>query len=612
MKRTFALLLAAIMLTPGESFAQAVSAAGLRGVTLGSPAISLQSPVPFSALVPSSSVSPLAPAALTPTALPPAPAPSIAVPVIARAAALVPSALAAAPLIQAQARIAKSAENSAPALEALFDGGLAAPARDAVDGVSGSVPSALAPSLGAPSSSPSFEPRSPKDDSGRAPWRRKVTEYKQRFVSWVSNTPSEILLIGVLGLAIGLGAGHKHESDREKHIPLAFSEIHQIERDAERAGMAVGPLTRYLTSTSDMTMKVFEVWNESHANTYVGSNVHNFATELEYKMDPSFKFHRYEIFDFVRDLPAQADAATAQLSHLDQLRRGLSPVVNDFNRSWDDSHTDHYRTEYYTVTVDDGKGKSHTETRSREVYDHTTHTYTYDRASGERASTGADALIARTGSLALTEVLHTASQTNAEGEYAAEKSRRNANGGARLSQDSLTKIANTWATGSTLMTNLPEADRLWAAFHGDANAWRAAKGTAHDDRYNTGSHADSGPREFQTAERALADGAGAEAKLGEILDGISFVKANTPKLEGMIRELIDVELHYKKDGTDTKKLMREILTLSQQMYQKNFNGGLEVDPYRKLMLLVYSLCGLGIGAALGAALDKASRKYRWY
>ena len=219
---------------------------------------------------------------------------------------------------------------------------------------------------------------------------------------------------------------------------------------------------------------------------------------------------------------------------------------------------------------------------------------------------------AAAGSLALTEVLHTASQTNAEGEYAAEKSRRGANGGARLSQDSLTQIANTWATGSTLMMNLPVADRLWTAFHGDADAWRAAKSRAHSDWYNTGSRSDSGPREFQTAERALSDGAGAEAKLGEILDGISFVKANTPKLEGMIRELIAVELHYKKDGTDTKKLMRAILTLSQQMYQKNFNGGLAVDPYRTLMVLLFALGGLGIGAGLGAGLDKASRKYRWY
>lgn len=594
MKKALGLLLATAMLTPQEGFAQAVSGAAVRLVPLTSPTITLQAAAQALALTPLSS-----PACLLPTSILATPAPAVAVPV-------------AAGLLRAQADIAKPGADSAPAIYALFDGGVTAAPAVVGAGLIAPAPT-LQPRLRAPSISFSNpEPGTPGADYPRAPWRRKVTEYKRSFVSWVSNTPSEILLIGLLGLAVGIGVGHHHESDREKHIPLGFSEVHQIERDAEYAGKEVGPLTRYLTGTNDLTMKVFEVWNKSHENTYVGSNVHSFATELEYRMDPAYKFHRYEIFNFVRDLPAQADAASAKLAHLERLRRGLGPVVNDFDRAWDDSHVDHYRTEYYTVTVDDGNGKSHTEEHSRQVYDHTTHTYDYDRASGERASSGADALIARTGSLAVDEVLRTASQTNAEGEYAAEKSRSKVNGGGRLDQKNLTAIANTWATGSTLSTNLPEIGRLWAAFHGDADAWRSAKRSAHSTWYNTGSRSDSGPREFQVNEKALTDGAGAEANLGEILDGIAFVKANTPKLEGMIRKLIDIELNGKKDGTDSKKLMREILTLSQQMYQKNFTGGFEVDPYRYLMVMVFGLFAMGLGAALGVTLDKASRRYRWY
>lgn len=75
------------------------------------------------------------------------------------------------------------------------------------------------------------------------------------------------------------------------------------------------------------------------------------------------------------------------------------------------------------------------------------------------------------------------------------------------------------------------------------------------------------------------------------------MKTNAPKLEGMIRELIALELHGKKDGPDSKRLMREILTLSQKMYMMNFNDGFEVDPYRLWMIVLFALAGMAGGAA---------------
>jgi hypothetical protein len=444
---------------------------------------------------------------------------------------------------------------------------------------------------------------------------RAARQY-ERFLHLLRDTAAEILILGTLGLGLGLYIGHDGETDRGKSIPLGFSEIHQIERDAARQGKEVGHVTRYLTGVNDLTMKVFESWNESWENTYYGDNTHDFARELEKHMEPTFKFHRYEAFDYFRDLPSQSDSALAALHEYTTARDRIAPVNSAFSASWDESHVDHYRTEYYTHHWTDSKGKSHSERRSRRVYDYTRHSYDYHKDQGENASKLLDRVLADTKAPALHEDFLTASQTNAEGEYAAEKSRKKNDPDLKLGPDDYKKIAGTWLTGSTLKLNLPMADQAWNELPADADAWRRDKGTARSDSYRTHSRSDSGPAEFRTAQSALSDGSGYAAAVDEVTGAIKQTKADLPSLEEKVRRLIDQELNYGQVYGEKKQssssLMSEIMDESREIYARNFKHGFDVDPYRGWMVAIWGFALALAGAALGKALDYFGGRKGWY
>ena len=536
----------------------------------------------------------------------PAPAPSL-LPLVPSGELMAPTAFEG--LVKTVNVLAQPQSDAGSLLDSVFDASLgASPASPIVLGFGGQGPTGLgAPTYKSFSRDSNPGPGAPRE---RKPTlKERINQTYGRFLTLLKRTSAEIFIVGAIDLVIGAGYGANHETVRAKYIPLGFSEIHQIERDAHYQNAAIEPMTRYLTGANDLTMKVFESWNESHERTYAGSNVKYFASELDRRMDPALKFHLYEIYDYLRDLPSQADSALLELNPFLTVNNGLQSVNSDFSRSWSESHIDSYRTEYYTVTVDDGGGKSHTETRSRRVYDHTTHSYRYDKPAGERASSGLDALIDKIGTLTFRETLRTASQTNAEGEYGAEKSRRNFSR-HRPTQKELFEFANMWATGSTLNANLPAIMAGWAALRNDADIWRSAKTQAQDAWYITHSHSDAGPREYQAAQTALSNGLATATAVSEIVEGITFTRAQLPVLEAMIRQIIDIEMNYKKG--DSKKLMRQIVALSQDIYGKNFKNGFDVDPYRVWFVLLLALSGLVAGGLAGWGLDYAGDKKGWY
>lgn len=470
----------------------------------------------------------------------------------------------------------------------------------AVEGAESSARSALAPSGGAPRRGLS-EPPAPKRGIGE-----RLNSGWTAFKGRLAQTSIEVVIGDVVVSVLGGAVGNAFETTRTHQIPLAFSEMSQVERDASREGRELGPMTGYLTATNDAAMKVFEAWNLTHSEHHMGSQAHNFAAELDIKQD--YKIHRHELPDLLKDLPARAQQARDLLKPLDDTARDMAPVNDQFRRSWDESHTDHYRTETRTRTVDDGNGKSHTETYTEEVYDHTHHEYDYHRQNGEAASQGLDGALAKRQSIPNPEQLRTASQTNADGEYAAEVSRK---GEARPQAEQLKAISESWATGATITQNIGRIQQLWGTLRGDAGAWRTQKATAHDDSYNTGSRSDSGPREYQTAQTALSHGTQLSGNIQEVLGGVDYAKANAPVLQAKIRQLIDIELNGAGKG-DTSKLTREIMDISRAMYTQNFKGGVDVKEYRTLVVLAWILLGAVLGGLLGAAADRLGNRFGWY
>jgi hypothetical protein len=442
--------------------------------------------------------------------------------------------------------------------------------------------------------------------------QQRMRPHYESFLHLLRDTAIEVLILGALGLGGGIYIGHDGETDRGKVIPLGFSEVSQIERDLDREHKVMGPMARYLTGTNDLTMKIFESWNMSHESTYYGDNTNKFARELENHMDPASKFHRYSASDFFRKLPAQSDLALAALSEYTQARGKLAPVNAAFAQSWDDSHIAHYRTEWYTHRWTDADGKSHSERRTRRVYDHTRHHYDYNRAWGEVASTSLNQVLAQTSAPVLHEELRTASKTNADGEYAAEKSRKKIDKNVKLSGADYQGIADTWLTGSTLWQSRSVADAAWSRLPNDAEGWRRDKATARSDSYNTYSRSDSGPAEFQTAERALRDGSDYVAAVDEVAGAIEQTKADLPVLEHKVRELIDQELNGTKGTKSSQSLMGEIMKMSRAMYTQNFKNGFDVDPYRIWMVAIWGFAAMIGGGLIGKALDHFGHRKGWY
>ncbi|OGR94662.1 MAG: hypothetical protein A2V88_00590 [Elusimicrobia bacterium RBG_16_66_12] len=483
---------------------------------------------------------------------------------------------------------------------------LSAPAASVLAAAPAAAPMA---GLSAPQFAPFGRAEEPRDGGqpGEPRWKQKARSVLAKTRQVLRDTPAEVAVVGAIGLMVGLGLGWHHESAREASIPVGFSEIHQMERDAQAEGRQMGPMAKYLAGTNDMTMNVFNAWNTANANTLAGSPVRNFASELDYNAGLKMKIHHYELPDYFKMIPGQSDEARRLLEPYEQVRRQAADANGHLSRTWDESHQDVTHTEWRTRTVDDGNGESHTETYTEEVYDHTNHSYSYDRDRGEAASSSLDVLKAKGGKASFTEAMRIARQTNADGEYAAETSR-----GLRqaLSPEEAMKYASAWRDGSTLMTNLPVIHGRLSDLARDGDQWRGDKRTAHDEYYRTNSHSDSGPREYQTVERALSHGQDLERAVTEVLDGVDYTKAMTPVLEAKIHELIAVQLDGKPG--DAKKLSKEVLTIAKAIYAKNFKGGFDVERFRAGVVLLASLLGALAGGLAGFGWDRLAARRGWW
>jgi hypothetical protein len=448
------------------------------------------------------------------------------------------------------------------------------------------------------------------------PWSHAFAHFYENFSEAMRETALPVVMLATVGLAIAGGISYHHESVRAQTYPLAFSEISQIEKDAQYAHRGpVGPMTRYLAGTNDLVMKILESYDAAHTKGSIMNADKTFANELDYRIE--YKFHRYEIQNYLDkaskdNLATLAENARAELAPFVRAKAEIDSADEHLDKAWSASHVDHYHTRHYTVTVSNSSGKgTHTEPRSEEIYDNTTHSYDYDRREGAAAAAQLNAAIATDDVLAFNETIPTASQTNAEGEYAAELSRRQAGElKGQLDVEAYKKISAIWKYGSTLWNNLPFIGSQWKILHGDAPEWSQAAGRARSESYVTASQSDSGPQEYQDAEKVLDDGRKFSASVGEILDGMDYTQKNTQVLSDKVHQLIAVELDHAKGNP--RKLSADIIEISRGMYAANFKNGLDFQRFRADMLVLFSLLGALIGGGLGVGYRALIDRFGWF
>lgn len=429
------------------------------------------------------------------------------------------------------------------------------------------------------------------------------------------DTPIEVLIVSLgLGTAAAL-VSHKIESNRDKLIPVAFSEISQIEDQAEAAGKEVDTFTLYHAGLNDLVMKVLESWNDAWKYSSNRSSAYKkFGELLDARMCGRTSF-RHKLSDLLEDVPRHTESALEELSGFAKASNRIKGVNVNFKRAWNERHIDNYHTEIRTrlVTHTDSKGNSYTttETYTVQVYDDTTHTYNYNKNEGESASSRLDGILEDFDKLALAINMKMATIVQEENLEAIKLSRK-IEQDEELTDAELMKLACTWRFGSNMFQNKGAFANPWGQLRKDADNWRNAKGSARDHKYKTTRHLDSGPEEYRVVKQALDHGEYFVKSIDEVLNAMNYVKQQVPQLEEKIRTFIGVML-YPEDvpGVEPrpKQMAYEIRDLAKEIYQRNFKEGFDVERYRTGMVVLYGVLGLIAGALLGLGVDRAGEKF---
>lgn len=426
----------------------------------------------------------------------------------------------------------------------------------------------------------------------------KNFQWKERAKHLIYHTPVEVVIGAVLVGGVFGTVIYNKNAEREGRIPTAFSEIERTTRDFNRLGKPVPPLTRLYSGVSDVPMKVFESNNMARS---MNDKNDIFARELETRVDRSLRIFKL-ITEYAAEIPNDAREALLSLAKISEAAKDAPAVASAFSQSWSEDHDDVYRPESYTTESCDSNGRCTTEYHTRQVYDHTDHTYIYHREEGEKAAQVLAGFLAKHPDVNIEERLVLAKRTGADNEYAIEKSMRELLKGKIPTQAEALKYANMWATGSNFSEYLPKVVSNHAGLKQDFPAWNTAKNTAEAKyEYSTSSSSDSGPKEYQVAKSAQRHAEAIPAAEAKITNGIRFAAQGIPALESKIKEFIGVTLDGKPGDAD--KLRKEVMALSRDIYQKNFENGLDVQPFKWSEILLFTILGAVLGGAAGAGVD---------
>jgi hypothetical protein len=445
-------------------------------------------------------------------------------------------------------------------------------------------------------------------------WNESIKEKASSTWEFVKQIPLALMLsTAAIGTA-GFMLTNNYELNRDKEIPLAFSEKTQLEKEAAKENEKVAPLVKYQTSLNDSNMKIFERRNiaKSKKNT---DFVKAFAKELW--EERTGNKHNYSLHQLLVNLPEESNAALESMKQYFEVRSRIIPVNSFFESSWNERHIDNYHTEWYTTTSTDSEGHTKIETHSRQVYDDTDHYYDYFPQMGEAASSGVDALLSRYPNLKLNERIRRTTKINAENAKAMHTSRARELKDKVLSNVEMLTLGNKWLDGSTFMLFIPRINQHYNEnLTADANSWRSAKQTARSVHYKTYSSHDDGPGEFQVARSALYNGRNIVNLLGQIEQGIVYTRDISPRLDDMITEFIKTSFgpESKEKSARAYKLSEDIMGIARQQYKLNFKEGFDVEGYRTWVVVLGTILGIGLGAGIGIGLTNlmGDNEYRGY
>lgn len=403
--------------------------------------------------------------------------------------------------------------------------------------------------------------------------------------------------------SLGFGLSYSHYSAKACHIPVAFSEIEKIRDECAATGKEIPPYTRYYALTNDIVMKVFEAKNLSYK--VLGTSAKSFGTQLEYKIDPTYRIHAL-IPEYAAMMPEVCKNTATTPDKFVEIKNDLEPLVEELNHTWDESHHDVTHTEARTSTSTDANGKTTTTTTYVEVYDYTIHSYSYDAKHGKKAAALLNEFKTKHPETTLSETLMVANATKADNEDAIFTSMREKYNNKTPSPEEFIRVANTWATGSNFSQRAPEIISGSNKLKNSIAEMNQATAKGKDHYYTTYSHSDSGPEEYQVHQAIQQQGASVINDVYKIRSGVDYAAKNIPLLNQKAKEFVEVAVHYKKGDADA--LADEVLDMAQDIYSKNFEGGFDVRPFRWGGVILWTLFATGLGVAGAAGASKLQER----
>lgn len=395
-------------------------------------------------------------------------------------------------------------------------------------------------------------------------------------------------VLSIIAVIIAVSYFSVKEYKRTSVYPLAFSEISQIKKEQ---GTNLGAITEYYAMVNDVSMKIFEAYNISLERDVIGNG---FAKELEIHVEPSFKIHKHNLPILLTNLPNVADKVLSKLTDLQNIQTHSKNVYDNISHAWDEDHDDVYRTEYYEVTETDSKGNTTSHTESRQVYDHTVHTYTFHKNYADASVEKLIEMLLHYEMINVPEEIRTASITQAEGEYATEKSFK-----PYVKKTDINFITNTilsWNKRTTYNIKLKIIIATYTEIKKIQNAYINSIKTSRSKRYITYSSTDDGPKEFQISKKMQNYVETVHQCCSQIISPIIEAKNNSVKLLNTINDYIAISLDRKKGNENNLK--KSILETAEKWYNSNFAGGYNLHNFNIAYIIGISFLFIALAVAI--------------
>lgn len=422
------------------------------------------------------------------------------------------------------------------------------------------------------------------------------------------NVPRKVLITGatILGLISSCYFSNKYETKRSQTFPLAFSERTDLRKWAEYQEKQFGTAVDYLTTVNDSCMKVAEAWNIAKNADFFNLDK-QLAKELEIKdMDG----HTDKLTKLLDSIPTKADALANKLACYKNAANKITVVEKDLNNVWKEDHDDTYVPT--PVTSMDSEGNIHTHIELR--YNHTDHTYWYNKNNGEIASKSLDNFVKNfNGKVGFNEELPVVKRTHAEGEYAADTSMKHPDKKDMFTQEEYLRIANQWNFGSFIKSQIPYLNKLLQDIAKGSDSWRAEYPKPKSEyAYRTYSHWNNGPEPYQLSKGIEKNCLDYNTTVNDILSRISTTKKYSRDLLNSINKFVAITLDNAKGNKSVAE--KDMLNRFVEMYKINFpNSKIEFDRRKRteiiiLLTLLGSMAGAGLGAGISEIRDLSSKR----